>query len=254
MRVALIPPRGHESTVLLSDIHLVLPLVECRKNPFYRKAYEQARRRGHYIILDNGCAEGRLVDGKVLAEFAAELRANEIVAPDVMAEAEETFTATNAWLNEFPEIADAYNIMGVLQGKKDAEWQKLLDLFSDMKIDTIGVPKVHVTGWGVQKRLEIVKYITEQYPNRFKIHLLGLNGAWPLEIRDLEWPKEVRSMDSAQPYKVAEMGQMLNSEHSWAKRREDYFERYSNATSSLVETNVRTFLRWGRGESRGIRR
>jgi hypothetical protein len=244
VRAALIPPRGYESTALESDIHLVLPLPPLVDNQAYLETYAIARRRGHYIILDNGCAEGQLVDGDVLYSFAKLIGAHEIVAPDIMNNATATLDATKKWLKDFPDMID-YNIMGVVQGTTMTTREYVLSEYAKMDaITTVGIPKAAIEEPDSTARLELVETILEKYPDRFKIHLLGLSKHFPTEMMSLRYPEEVRSMDSAQPYKIAERGQVMSTAHPWAVRRANYFSRTKPVMDSLLAHNIEVFKNW----------
>src|SRR5882757_5645454 len=120
MRAALIPPKGYEDYALNSNIHLVLPLPPLIQNMKYLDVYQRAQRRGDFVILDNGCAEGQLVSGHHLLNVARAIRAHEIVAPDVMGDAAATLTATTNFIFDYQEARD-YSIMAVLQGETPDE-------------------------------------------------------------------------------------------------------------------------------------
>lgn len=245
MRAALIPPKGFERTALESDIHLVLPLPSLMHNMTYLSTYAEARKRGDYLILDNGCAEGQLVDGNRLLEVARALRVHEIVAPDVMNNTNATYLATTEFIDKNPEAAD-YNIMAVLQGQDHDERRELLRKFFLIEsITAIGIPKVLVRRDGDTIRLDIVDMINRMYPKRFDIHLLGLNGVFPTEILDSPFDAgSFRSMDSTQPYKVTEENNILTPEQAWAKRREDYFTRKKEVNVRTLAHNIDVFLNW----------
>jgi queuine/archaeosine tRNA-ribosyltransferase len=243
MKAALIPPKGYEHTALESDIHLVLPLPPLRKNMAYIATYAAARLRGDYIILDNGCAEDQLVTGEVLMQFAKRIGAHEIVAPDVMSNAAATLEATNTFLDAFPEAAD-YNIMAVLQGVTQNERSFLLDQFAKTEaITAIGIPKVLSSKYHSKVRLDTVEYILNKYPGRFQIHLLGLNSHFPNEIAITPF-KGVRSMDSAQPYKLAEVGASMNTSNAWATRRIGYFTDKKEVDPRVLAGNIQIFKQW----------
>lgn len=248
MKAALIPPKGFEYTALKSDMHLVLPLDECRNNEAYLTTYRAARMLGHYIILDNGCAEGRLVDGDVLLDFAREIGAHEVVAPDVMGDPSATVGLTFEWLNQYHVLAGDFNIMAVLQGHEDPDdWKYVVKKYAGNElITTLGIPKIHVTHNGRNARVNIVEWVLRNYPARFKIHLLGLSGEHPLEVKYGVFDKRVRSMDSAQPYKVAAAGHTLNGLHNWEKRLPTYFAEPMKADAALVLENCRRFIEWGK--------
>ena len=244
MRAALIPPKGYEAWALESTIHLVLPLAPLLKSTSYLHTYATARKRGDYIILDNGCAEGELVDGATLINFARYIRANEIVAPDVMSDAGETLEATVSFLRDYPEASD-YNIMAVLQGSTPEDREFLLEQFvKHDAITAIGIPKVHVTEEGSEVRKDIARMIHKVSKDRFQIHLLGLSKAYPTEMRDVNFRAgSIRSMDSAQPFKVTELNHLLVSDPD-ATRRPTYFTHKKEVNAATLRMNINTFKEW----------
>jgi hypothetical protein len=252
MRAALIPPKGYEDYALNSNIHLVLPLPPLIQNMKYLDVYQRAQRRGDFVILDNGCAEGQLVAGHHLLNVARAIRAHEIVAPDVMSDAAATLTATTNFIFDYQEARD-YSIMAVLQGETPDERDYLLHQFAKMDpITTIGVPKVHVKKYGSEVRKDIVRQIHKNYPGRFHVHLLGLNSVFPTEMRDVDFHRvggNLRSMDSAQPFKVTEERYDLEIE-AWAPRRDDYFTKKKEVEARLLIKNIFTFRSWAEKHDR----
>jgi hypothetical protein len=243
VKAALIAPKGYETTALWSDIHLALPLLSLRSNMDYLRMLAFARKRGDYIILDNGCAEGQLVTNEELMLFARVIQAHEIVAPDVLDDANKTWELTYKFIENTSGVQD-YNIMAVLQGRTVGERMALLESFATInEITALGIPKVTVRQPGSQTRLTTAMAIHNLYPNRFKLHLLGLNEAFPTEMRDVAFPDWIRSMDSAQPYKVTESGQRL-SQQAHATRRPDYFENKVEVDMALLKVNIETFRTW----------
>ena len=249
MRAALIPPKGYERFALESDIHLVLPMVPMMSNKDYVQTYVTARARGDYIILDNGAAEQQLVDGERLMNVARALRPHEIVAPDVLHDAAGTLEATNSFLAEFPEARD-YNIMGVLQGDNLGDRQYLLNQYAkNDSITAIGIPKCLITEDDPDIRRRDVRRIRKNYPGRFNVHLLGLSSLYPNEIAEFGFGKFVRSMDSAQPFKVTEAGIFMSESECDAKRREDYFSYKKEVDTRLLVHNITVFKQWATGGS-----
>jgi hypothetical protein len=247
VKAALIPPKGYEFTALQSDIHLALPLPSTRNNPEYIRYLEAASRRGDYIILDNGCAEGQLVEPAELVDFAHQIEADEIVLPDVMDDMSETLAATMRFLEIYPQIGDGFNLMGVLQGTTKEEREKLLHKYYELDVRTIGIPKVQVQYQGSISRLETTLMIYRNYsPGTFAIHLLGLSAHYPAEMFHAKgvYGTSVRSMDSAQPYKATEKGFLMSPDKCWAPRRSDYFDREENEFDVLLDRNIAIFKRW----------
>jgi hypothetical protein len=247
MKAALIPPRGLEATALQSDIHLCLPFLSLRRNQEYQRTYVDARKRGDYLILDNGCAEGNLISNNRLMQTAKDMQVHEIVAPDVLGDAAATLTRTMDFLTDWPESHD-YNIMAVAQGVDFDEVMYLIRQFSQLPaITTIGIPKILITKRHDTIRSEVAQAILKRHRNRFKIHLLGLHKLFQTEMLDVEFPSEVRSMDSAQPYKMAEADLTMTALHASEfrePRRFDYFQRPSPVSIKLLDYNIKVFKEW----------
>jgi hypothetical protein len=249
VKAALIPSRGYEQHALASDIHLALPLEDTRSNLQYSAYLRTARWRNDYIILDNGVAEGQLVDNDTLMMYGKMIGAHEVVAPDVMSDAEQTLALTKEFMDGLKSWENKPRIMGVLQGNGD-ELEVLLDEFEALGINTIGIPKVHVKSEGDDVRAKIADMIDFKYPDRFDIHLLGLNKVFPTEMKVIDFPTQIRSMDSAQPFKAAEADAQLSHSTGYHPRRADYFsvEVWTNPT--LLHLNIITFKEWAaRNES-----
>jgi len=251
LRAALIPPMGAEYSALSSDIHLVLPLKECRDNPDYLAAYRHAWRRGDYLILDNGCAEGKIVDNRVLIQFARTINAHEVVAPDVMGDGPLTLRRTVEFVRYVPEARN-YSIMGVLQGENIQQVLRLAEAFAQLPIITaVGIPKILVSTIDHEVRARVAANILKVYGNRFEIHLLGLNRDFQTEMLDVTFPPEIRSMDSAQPYKFTEAGIVMTAVNvtgrgELARRRHDYFSAPRKYDAGLLASNIETFMSWCR--------
>lgn len=242
MKAALIAPKGYEHTVLQSDIHLILPFKDTLSNPNYLRTYMDAKDRGDYIILDNGCAEGDLVTNQALAEAAHVFQPDEVVAPDVMG----SYTGTRALTHEFlREFEGDYKIMAVLQGEYWIDLEALLAYYvTEARITTIGIPKVLVKNRGDTMRVRIARHIAATYPDRFDIHLLGASPHFTDELDLLSFSSGIRSTDSALPYKFTYAKQELGFDKAHVKRWPGYFKEEVNLDPELLESNVRTYMRW----------
>jgi len=242
MKAALIPPKGYESTAhQYSSIHLGLPIPDCVNNPDYVQYLQDAHGKSHYIIMDNGCAEGQLVDPEAMLRFAKFVGADEVVAPDVMGNMAETLRLTQEFEQNHKH---GFNVMGVLQGQNREEIEHLLACYYDMDINTIGIPKVLIRKSGDRIRSGVARMIQDTYKHRFAIHLLGLSSKFPTEMHDVDFPSRIRSMDSAQPYKVSEDDVTLQYSTIHHKRREDYFREFKWMNSTLLRINIMTFIGW----------
>jgi hypothetical protein len=246
MKAALIPSFGHEPYALRSSIHLALPIKDTMANNSYLNYLHQARELGHFIIVDNGAAEGQLVDDATLFRLAVKLGASEVVAPDVLGNMHETLLRTQKFLRETRSPKRApMQVMAVLQGQNLEELEHILAIYDTMdEVTTIGIPKVLVSKDGYGIRASVARMVLEDYPGRFQIHLLGLSPYFPSELAKINFPPEVRSTDSAAPFKAAEDGIYLQHTTGHHKRREDYFRVKKWTSSLLLHTNILTYFRW----------
>lgn len=253
MRAALIPPRGYEDTALRSDIHLLLPLEETLSNIHYLRYAKQARDRGDYIILDNGAAEGRLVEVQTLLDAARFFDAHEIVGPDILGDYEGTHDLMQFFIRSFRNevnagwVAGLYKIQGVLQGETHYERRRLLQFYADQpEIRVIGIPKVLVKSEGDDIRAYVANLIMQDYPDRFELHLLGASPFFTNELQVIDYPPGIRSTDSALPYKFSWKGQRLGIDKPHVKRLKTYFSESVPIDVELLDWNIMTYMRWAR--------
>lgn len=225
MRLALICPIPDlELFAVRSRIHLVLP--EYLTDKVYFNFYKHRREIGDYLILDNGAHEH---DGPLpmsdLVMWANELRANEIVLPDVQRDTKATVRATRAaldWLDvSRPAFEEAGSpvMMIVPQGKTMQEWtscrwamlKAVHEFMGGRKYPVIGIAKHHedlIIG-GVRRLVAD----TCSWHSRASIHMLG----WPRDLNsiaftELDYPM-IRSIDTARPLVFAKEQMSPASEH-----------------------------------------
>lgn len=250
MQAALIPPRGLETYVLQSSFHLALAIPDTVSNSRYTSTYRRAAARDDHIIVDNGAADGGLVDNRELLLAAAVLGANEIVAPDVLFDKAQTVVKVADFLSWYKtEQEQHYNVMAVAQGVNKLELQKCIDRYSTYStITAVGLPRHLLTTLKLASaRIDLANWVEEMFPGRFKIHLLGTNTSW---IREVEFANKyaphIRSVDSALPFNYALSDIDLKSTKAAITRHKDYFkvDWLGRAKLDLVQQNINTFLRW----------
>jgi len=247
VKAALIAPKGYEDSVLHSDIHLMLPLPGTLSNSAYLRTYKEAKRRGDYIILDNGVAEGQLVDVDTLLSTAELVGAQEVVAPDVMGNSIGTHKLTQDFLlRSTVELKRMHlKVMGVLQGRTWSDRMSLASYYaSQPEITTIGIPKVVVQYRGSTIRAVTAQWLEETFPRRFEIHLLGASEHFVDELKEVHFIGDIRSTDSALPYKFTRARQRLGYDHEHVKRWSTYFTAPENLDQDLLGYNIQTYLRW----------
>lgn len=209
MQLAVISPTAFLSQFASrGDIHLVLAHLVLQ-DPAYRDFY---RRESKYKILDNGAFELRrsLTPGELL-EAASMVKADEIVAPDVIGAKEATMHVVESFTYAIKSKNLPYKIMAVPQGEDAFEWIECFVRFcKDKWVDVVGIgyksclPLKTLTSClnrlGVESDTRlIVVQAASQTSARKTIHLLG-GGSCANEIIYQSNFSTVRSMDTSLPY------------------------------------------------------
>lgn len=188
--------------------HLVLAqyvLSDSRYAHFYRKLHEA----GHFIMLDNGCAEGITLSPQKLIEAANAVGADEIAMQDVWEDSDKTlevFRSLEPWV-------PAKHRMIIPQGRTKEEWMACLkEMLRVSACRTIGVPK-HLEGKG--GRANILEEFAHHVPWTMREHEVHLLGVWDnpiVEVKDLvkrlPW---VRGIDSAAPFAWAQQHLVIDT-------------------------------------------
>lgn len=248
MQLGFIPPRGMEELALASTYHLTLAHVT---HTAYLRIYGIAKTRGHFITMDNGVAEGILMDTKELLVRARRLGAQELVLPDVLGDTAGTQLRVMEFLAESKRMPPAVKYdcayMGVAQGNNMHKVRDLISWYApQMQIKSIGIPRIMMTDSNLGVRIDLANWIEETFPGRFEIHLLGANAAWPREIRSVvRYAPHVRSMDSSMAFAYAMKGENLSAKHlSKITRPPMYFDIHVDDCIDLARSNIRTMIGW----------
>jgi hypothetical protein len=248
VKAALIPPKGYALTAMRSDVHLVLAQLT---DVGYVDVYSDLP-DDHYMILDNGAAEGGSVSDEKLLDVAAKYGADEIVVPDVMKDYKATLERKEAFFKTARLTGTGVKFMAVVQGQKLEELRQCVDDYiDDDRVDVIGIPRHLITTLSdPYARARLLTYIEGRYGGA-QVHLLGTNPAWPSEIQllaqECTW---VRSCDSGMPYYYTIAGERLDApeaERAHVGRQNDYFTYKHDLYSYLLNANIDTYLEWASG-------
>jgi hypothetical protein len=259
VKIALIPPIPDLGTFKSTGIHLLLShLLEDDR---YKKYYSFRRGEGDYLILDNSAHEfGVGNKAEQLLAQAKELRAQEVVAPDILFDANGTVEATRAMLVYIEKHWDVYEeagspgLMLVPQGGNRTEWVKCLNNLLRTWDYIVGHRLMKPPVIGVSKDYDVfvkggITTLIKEYLNirtlGLEVHCLG----WPSNLWSLaEVQKEcpwVRSTDSAKPTVYARAGILLEPGGvvpDYPRRPPDYFEvPLDSRQREIAVRNIRVF-------------
>ena len=201
MKLAYISPTNALKKVSsLGDIEFCLAPYCC--DPEYMEYFIEAKKKGRYVILDNGVAENELISNDKLVKLVIEMKVDELIIPDVIGDYEKTNKIRKEFLKKYYSILSENDIkiQSVIQGNTFGDYLgEILELEDDERVDVIGVPfrmnfcKFNKTSDRencMYNRIMFLKYI---YFSRKPIHLLGNN--LPVELILISHPN-IRSCDS----------------------------------------------------------
>ncbi|MHA1868711.1 MAG: hypothetical protein ACTSXD_11760 [Candidatus Heimdallarchaeaceae archaeon] len=212
------------------------------KYPKYKQYFIDRKKKGRYIIMDNGVAENNLISAKKLVDLAIKIKVNEIIIPDKIGDYERTTRKRQRFLERYYDILKKNNIkiQGVIQGNTIYEYIKAtLELEEDNRIDVIGIPfRMNYTKFNnmtkdenhMWNRLMFLNYINVNKP----IHLLGNN--LPSELLWITNPR-IRSCDSKLMARYGLNNQFWKFDDSSKPKKKLYID--SKMTSKQIEIAIR---------------
>lgn len=220
------------------SMHFVLAQKALDDHQMIRHYMERSA-HGDFIILDNGAAEDEHVKTEDLIHVANWIRADEVVLPDVLRDAEQTIMLSTD--HHLLGCVPMRKRMVVPQGKNWEEWEWCLrSLLFHCTPATIGVPKwLNELPGGRAYALRILLKLGVDL--EYNVHLLGASRNLETEMKELNF-HWVRSMDTAQPIAMAQ--KQLNILKSDEDRVS--YEWGEPFVREIAVTNIQLALSWAR--------
>jgi hypothetical protein len=208
------------------------------KDPAYKEFFLTLRNevQGAFILLDNGAAEHSLVTEEILLDIVEELRPNEVIAPDVLFDADTTLSNLESFIEGMVDrdLLGFTSIFFCPQGRSKVEWMWCYEeglknpLVHTIGLSKIAVPKAFNDATDdtmiMESRHECVGELKRLGLIQKPIHMLGLGD--PRELLVYQSIPLIRSNDSCNSVWSA------MCENSWSmsqfdrvKTPHDYFER-----------------------------
>ncbi len=241
IKLAFIAPTcALEEISTLGDIEFCL--APYCKDPKYKQYFIDQKKKGRFIIMDNGVAEDNLISNEELVELAIEMKVDELIIPDEIGNYEKTTKMKEKFLEDYYNILqlNGIKLQSVIQGEIIYDYIKaILDLEEDDRIDVIGIPfrinycqfndttKEENRTWN---RLMFLDYVNIDKP----IHLLGNN--LPCELL---WSinSNVRSCDSKLMARYGFNNQFWNFDDKVKPQKKLFMD--SMMTDKQIEIGVR---------------
>ena len=212
MKVAVITPTDHIQAIIHFGLgyNFVLGQKLIQDITYYEQI-KDLKRRGSFIIVDNGAAEPKeeREPFDLIAQAAMGLMADEIILPDKLRDAE--WTLEHSLAEEVLDVVPYNRRMVVPQGKDWDEWTTcLLRLVAGTNPVSIGVAKwIEEMPGGRPKALAIIKQFGHH--ERYNIHLLGIHSKPFAEVRyALAVLPTIRGIDTGAPVAYAANGWKLD--------------------------------------------
>ncbi|MBE9183862.1 hypothetical protein IQ270_03760 [Microcoleus sp. LEGE 07076] len=199
----------------LGDIELCFVHL-FKENSVYRDYYLDAKKKGRFLILDNGIMElGYSMSSDDLITSTSELQPDLVTPPEILGDGDSTLKLTYAFAEAFErsKLYPSTKILGVAHGSSLQSWCKTFqELLQIPYISRIAVPyriPFDVTQSTrncseleafVVRRVDICNWIDEKYPNT-EIHLFGL--AHPSEVNYQAKHNFIKSIDTSLPIMAA---------------------------------------------------
>jgi hypothetical protein len=224
-----------------ADYHLILAHL-LQDNETYRNFYMQCK---GFKILDNGAAEGRLVDPELLLVLATGVDADEVVCPDVLGD----FGRTIDHVTRFKGF-ELFDVMVVLQCRTWTEFDDILDMALYQGAKSVALPKIMTKYLGTSSRLMAAERVRKV--SNVPIHALGCTSSMG-EAKALARQGIIRGIDTAAP--IVQALHRLPIEAAGAPRPSNYFDvGMYYRTRQRVEANIAQFRSWCEETSSGSMR
>jgi hypothetical protein len=174
----IVPPfKEGEKTLDASGIgyHMVLG-QHLLDDPRYRYMYKWRARKGDFIMVDNGAAEGlepNYENFRKIVDAANHIGADEIVMPDAYMKKDETLALLSNWstLN----LVEPRRRIVIPQGDSMEEWQECVTAIMrmDFPFATLGIPK-HLERFKNGRREALRFVMGNSWHRTHNIHLFGV--------------------------------------------------------------------------------
>lgn len=160
--------------VIEDNYTIHMALAHLTKHSEYKDFYRKQSEKGNFVILDNSIVElGKAVDIDYLLSVAQDIRAHELIFPDVFDDAEKTLQEAKKAMVKFKGITHIRKA-AVCQGKNLKEISNCAKELINLGIDTICIPK-RSTLLNPNARAIITKSIDKLVgQSKVQVHWLGV--------------------------------------------------------------------------------
>lgn len=254
MKFYLIPPNKHLDLMVYGDGNYFALAHHYLQNKEYREHFLYIRKvlPNAFVTLDNGAAEHSLVTEQVLLDIVGELKPNEVIAPDVLFDKQQTLINLNLFVVKMMETGyiKHTNIFGCPQGKTKEEWLECYkQMINNPLVSTIGLSKIAVpkcwnnatgdTQIGVSRN-ECVRDLLDLNLLEKPLHLLGMGEHTEYDYYLTNNIPYIRSSDSCYAALAAIHGiKFADGDTTRIPTTNDYFDvELTERQKEVVRSNI----------------
>jgi len=247
-----VPKALLEKSFEFNDFDYFLPAFAHDED--YLNHFIEARKRGRFIIMDNGLFENDLKGEDDLLYYYELIKPDVFITPDVWNEMGPTLDNYRYW----KDLVDPSKIMVVLQAKDMFEAEHLYDTLVDEGVKYIGFNHLaqyyddysghpHFETRKTFGRIEFISFLkqTNRLSPDVHHHLLGCNFASEFKHYPSAYFPEIKSCDTSNPVTLAfegiEYKKYLGLNFKPKTKVEDVFESVDRGKLWLAEENIKQF-------------
>lgn len=208
MKFFCIPPNSHLDMMDNGDCYFGLAHHYVQDSNYRQHFLEVRKRPGSFIVLDCSAAEHSLVTEDVLLDIVKELKPDEVIAPDVLFDKEQTLINFRSFVTKMEDLglSTHTSIFACPQGSTKGEW---LDCYQQMvthpSVSCVGLSKIAVPKcWNNATGDTLIGISRNQCVQDLKdrnilikpVHLLGMGEHDEFDYYLLNNISNIRSSDS----------------------------------------------------------
>lgn len=239
-----------EKSFTFNDYDYCLPSFLHHKQ--YWDHFVEARKRGRFIILDNGLFEGEIMDEQSLLHAYDIIQPNVFITPDAWNDAESTWDNYQLWKTKI----NPNKIMVVIQAETMFDAEELYSNLVEDGVKYIGFNHLgkfyddfschpHLETRKTLGRIEFISYMKETGRLAADVHhhLLGVNKISELGYYPSVYYSEIKSADTSNPVTCAFEGidyrKYPNIQFKPKTKVEDIFHSVDIEKIWLAEENIK---------------
>lgn len=225
----------------------------------YKQYYINARKKGRFIILDNGLFEGDSFTDEQLFQMINEIQPDIFVVPDVWNDSKATLELALKWKEYIPQLPSNTKLMVVLQGKTFKELNELHDVcafkhqFTHFGFNHSSIAYDHTHPHSnplISKMMGRISSFRRIACKGMYYHFLGCSLPQEMYLIDDKCKAHINSVDTSNPVVWGALGEKYSEEGFLVKPKEkieEFMERDLSFEYKDIIFNINKFKEFVNG-------